>query len=171
MGYRILSSISNFRVLSLNKYLSWIEKKNDGIYDNFHRKLGRFAHLGTKKGRVFLERIKGSVCRKVYYQPFWNHYKLIYRTKPNKHFFSKIHLGTILSRRDVYVNTEVAMVAEHFKINRLFFYFRYWITDITLKLALFLALFYKFIITVIVRLLEIFPQHLTIKLSPAKISE
>ena len=35
MGYRILSSVSNFRVLSLNKYLSWIEKKNDGIYDNF----------------------------------------------------------------------------------------------------------------------------------------
>ena len=35
MGYRILSSISNFRVLSLNKYLSGIEKKNDGIYDNF----------------------------------------------------------------------------------------------------------------------------------------
>ena len=47
MGYRILSSISNFRVLFLNKYLSWIEKKNDGIYDNFWPAYAMQAFIGN----------------------------------------------------------------------------------------------------------------------------
>ena len=84
--------------------------------------------LGIKKGRVCLERLQGSVCQKVYYQPFRKHYKSINsfteqnQTKP---FFSKFHLGTILSRRDMYVNTEVVMVTKYFKISRFFFYFHY----------------------------------------------
>lgn len=79
--------------------------------------------LGTKKGQGIPRAYQGlSLSESILtttLKPLQTH--LQNKTKQSLFFF-KIPLGTILSRRDVYVNIEVAMVPEDFKISRLFLF-------------------------------------------------
>ena len=78
--------------------------------------------LGTKKGQG-IPRAQGlSLSESILsttLKPLQTH--LQNKTKQSLFFF-KIPLGTISSRRKVYVNIEVAMVTEYFKISRLFLF-------------------------------------------------